>query len=189
MNDVSNQIDGHEAETTRPKSILDDISANFTDVAILSKAILEISRNYTTRPCSHHIDVTDNEIHPNGNEPCEHTSKVDNGTALILTPYLEEGRVLEARKASVVDPDLFLGVKSYSGYFTVNKTYDSNIFFWYFPVEKKPVNETPWILWLQGGPGASSLVGLFDEIGPFKANFRGTLDRECFKLFITLWIR
>ncbi|XP_052758564.1 venom serine carboxypeptidase-like [Galleria mellonella] len=112
------------------------------------------------------VDISNNiEEH---NEPCDPVSKVNNGTALILTPYIEEGRIEEARNACAVDPQVFLGIRSYSGFFTVNKTYNSNLFFWYFPVENKAVNETPWIVWLQGGPGASSMTGLFDEIGPFK---------------------
>lgn len=49
----------------------------------------------------------------------------------------------------------------------MNKEYNANLWFWYFPVVGKPVEETPWIIWLQGGPGASSLYGLFTEIGPF----------------------
>ncbi|XP_038209644.1 venom serine carboxypeptidase-like [Zerene cesonia] len=93
-----------------------------------------------------------------------------NDAALILTPFIENGKIEEAREASKVNSQLFLGVESYSGFFTVNKTYDSNMFFWYFPVENKPVNETPWIIWLQGGPGVTSLTGLFDEIGPFTVN-------------------
>ncbi|KAK9511226.1 hypothetical protein O3M35_005824 [Rhynocoris fuscipes] len=57
-------------------------------------------------------------------------------------------------------------VASFSGYLTVNKNYNSNMFFWFFPAEKN--NSTaPVVLWLQGGPGASSLFGLFSEIGPF----------------------
>ncbi|VVC99106.1 unnamed protein product [Leptidea sinapis] len=103
---------------------------------------------------------------------------VDNGTALILTPFIETDQINEARNACKVDPTLFLGVNSYSGFFTVNKTYNSNVFFWYFPVENKPVNETPWIIWLQGGPGASSLTGLFDEIGPFRIDYIGTLKHN-----------
>lgn len=89
------------------------------------------------------------------------------GPALILTPYLKDNRTLEARNACRVNPERFMGLESYSGYITVNETYNSNIFFWYFPVEKRPINKTPWIIWLQGGPGASSMTGLFDEIGPF----------------------
>ncbi|XP_053613853.1 vitellogenic carboxypeptidase-like [Plodia interpunctella] len=94
--------------------------------------------------------------------------KPDNGVALILTPLIEDGRIDEARNASKVDSEQFLGLESYSGFLTVNETYNSNLFFWYFPVENKTVSETPWIIWLQGGPGASSLTGLFDEIGPLK---------------------
>lgn len=40
------------------------------------------------------------------------------------------------------------------------------MFFWYFPAQAN--SETaPVVLWLQGGPGASSLIGLFGENGPF----------------------
>ncbi|XP_028155877.1 vitellogenic carboxypeptidase-like [Ostrinia furnacalis] len=116
-------------------------------------------------------DTKDNA--PSGPKPNE-----DNGTALILTPYIEEDRIDDGRKAAEVDPGLFLGFKSYSGFLTVNKTHNSNMYFWYFPVPDKPVNETPWMVWLQGGPGASSLIGLFDEIGPFTVNEEGNLDRN-----------
>lgn len=107
--------------------------------------------------------------------PATDTPKVDNGVALILTPYIEEGRLNEAREDSRVDRSLFFGYESYSGYFTVNKTYNSNSFFWYFPVVKKPVKKTPWVIWLQGGPGASSLTSLFNEIGPYKVTHKGNL--------------
>lgn len=102
-------------------------------------------------------------------ETCESTTdNKEELSALILTPFIEQGRIGEARNVSKVNSELFLGVESYSGYFTVNKMYNSNIFFWYFPVENKPVETTPWIVWLQGGPGASSMTGIFEEIGPFK---------------------
>jgi len=40
------------------------------------------------------------------------------------------------------------------------------MFFWFFPAEKN-FDEAPVVLWLQGGPGSSSLYGLFAENGPY----------------------
>ncbi|XP_047987754.1 venom serine carboxypeptidase-like [Leguminivora glycinivorella] len=105
-------------------------------------------------------------------------AKVDNGTALLLTAFIRDGLIAEARNACRVDPDLFLGFESYSGFLTVDEELKSHLFFWYFPVPDKPVNETPWIVWLQGGPGASSLAGLFDEVGPFTVSQFGTLKKN-----------
>ncbi|KAJ8729198.1 hypothetical protein PYW08_000779 [Mythimna loreyi] len=92
----------------------------------------------------------------------------DAGSPLLLTPYIEEKKIEEARRAAYVDPEYLLpGMDSYAGYLTVNKKYNANLWFWYFPVSGKSVEDTPWIIWLQGGPGVSSLYGLFTEIGPF----------------------
>jgi len=40
------------------------------------------------------------------------------------------------------------------------------MFFWFFPAQNGNKPDTPVLLWLQGGPGASSLFALFTEIGP-----------------------
>lgn len=131
--------------------------------------------NESPKICQNNSDnISENLINSDEIVPCK-IPKVDNGTALILTPYIENGQIEEARQASRVNSEIFLGIESYSGFITVNKEYDSNMFFWYFPVLNKAVNETPWIVWLQGGPGASSMTGLFDEIGPFKVSPGGTL--------------
>ncbi|KAM3964763.1 venom serine carboxypeptidase [Aphomia sociella] len=98
--------------------------------------------------------------------------------ALILTPYIKKNQTEAARNLSTVDETKFLNVTSHSGFITVDESYNSNLFFWYFPVSDKKVNETPWIIWLQGGPGASSLAGLFDEIGPFKYDGELKLRQE-----------
>ncbi|RWS24359.1 putative serine carboxypeptidase CPVL-like protein, partial [Leptotrombidium deliense] len=72
----------------------------------------------------------------------------------------------KAKKLSRVTGKQFAcATESYSGYFTVNKTFNSNLFFWFF--KSKNAN-APILLWLQGGPGASSMIGLFIINGPYK---------------------
>ncbi|XP_072937065.1 venom serine carboxypeptidase-like [Epargyreus clarus] len=101
----------------------------------------------------------------------------DAGEPLLLTPFIEENRLEDARKAAFVDLDYMLpDMESYAGYLTVNKEYNANLWFWYFPVKGQSVEQTPWIIWLQGGPGASSLYGLFTEIGPFVVTENNNLE-------------
>ncbi|XP_026726827.1 venom serine carboxypeptidase-like isoform X2 [Trichoplusia ni] len=96
-------------------------------------------------------------------------SEADNSKAerLFLTPYIQNGTAEEARNRSELDSTKFLDITSYSGFITVNKEYNSNLFFWFFPASTN-LTTTPWIIWLQGGPGYSSMKGLFDIIGPIK---------------------
>ncbi|XP_029602596.1 putative serine carboxypeptidase CPVL [Salmo trutta] len=90
----------------------------------------------------------------------------DPGKPLFLTPYLEKGNIEEARKQSLVGPLPGASVKSYAGYLTVNNKYNSNLYFWFFPAQERP-ETAPVLLWLQGGPGGTSMFGLFVEHGPY----------------------
>lgn len=98
---------------------------------------------------------------------------------LILTQYIESQQILKGRELAYVNYGDLLskGIDSYSGYFTVNKTYNSNLFFWYFPARNNAAN-APVVVWLQGGPGASSLYGLFMESGPVSINAQKKLDKR-----------
>ncbi|XP_058383579.1 probable serine carboxypeptidase CPVL [Diceros bicornis minor] len=100
--------------------------------------------------------------------------KGDAGQPLVLTPYIKAGNLEEGRQLSLVAPFPGSNVKSYAGYITVNETYNSNLFFWFFPAQVEPSN-APVVLWLQGGPGGSSMFGLFVEHGPYVVTSNLTL--------------
>ncbi|PVH77469.1 alpha/beta-hydrolase [Cadophora sp. DSE1049] len=53
--------------------------------------------------------------------------------------------------------------KQWSG--TVDVTDRKRLFFWFFESQNDPLND-PVIIWMSGGPGGSSMMGLFTEVGP-----------------------
>ncbi|XP_026815675.1 venom serine carboxypeptidase-like [Rhopalosiphum maidis] len=102
---------------------------------------------------------------------------------LLLTPYLRNGNILRAKQlARVTEVYRPQHVVSYSGYFTVDDQHNSNLFFWFFPATcLYHETEAPLILWLEGGPGASTAFSVFKEIGPFNSSFDGktyTIDEN-----------
>ncbi|XP_075983874.1 venom serine carboxypeptidase-like [Anticarsia gemmatalis] len=101
----------------------------------------------------------------------------DAGNPLIITPYLQKNEAALARNLSRVSITDKIGFMSHAGFFTVDEKYNSNLYFWYFPPMSK-VESAPVILWLQGGPGGSSLFGLFTELGPLIAKKEGFALRK-----------
>lgn len=79
---------------------------------------------------------------------------------------------LDSTKQQHYSPDDFrvLGVaniESYAGFFPTAPQTDNNMFWWYFPAQNGN-KSAPLLIWLQGGPGGSSMFGLFCEMGPFR---------------------
>lgn len=91
----------------------------------------------------------------------------DVGEPLRLSSHLPHDAEA-ARNAATVSLDGW-NRTSYSGFFQTEAAKD--MFFWYFPTQNDNPN-APLLIWLQGGPGGSSMFGLFAEMGPF------TLDAE-----------
>ncbi|KAJ7058539.1 alpha/beta-hydrolase [Mycena amicta] len=91
-----------------------------------------------------------------------------------------------------------LGVRSFAGNVGVNREGHPNatLFFWAF--EKKNGSLTnansstdPWIIWLNGGPGSSSMIGLMTENGPLQVTGNFSIVENDFswnKLADTIWI-
>ncbi|WOL07976.1 serine carboxypeptidase-like 35 [Canna indica] len=64
-----------------------------------------------------------------------------------------------------------VNIQHYAGYVTISK--DKSLFYWFFEAMEAPKTK-PIVLWLNGGPGCSSIAdGALREIGPFLLNSDG----------------
>lgn len=62
----------------------------------------------------------------------------------------------------------------FSGYVSVNEQHGRALFYWLTESPSSPQNK-PLVLWLNGGPGCSSVAyGASEEIGPFRVNKTGS---------------
>lgn len=99
----------------------------------------------------------------------------------IQSPTGVQIRYTEPGKAGVCETTP--GVGSYAGYVDLSPT--SHTFFWFFEARHNP-ETAPLTLWLNGGPGSDSLIGLFQGMliwscgmRDHKANFLRTWTLQC----------
>ncbi|CAL5414684.1 unnamed protein product [Camellia sinensis] len=72
----------------------------------------------------------------------------------------------------------FVGFQQFSGYVTVDDKKQKSLFYYFVEAEFDPFSK-PLVLWLNGGPGCSSLgVGAFSENGPFRPNGQVLVKNE-----------
>ncbi|KAI8799845.1 putative carboxypeptidase C [Cladochytrium replicatum] len=77
----------------------------------------------------------------------------------ILSQYAVRYRTIKPDSIASCDPT----VKQIAGYLDVGS--GKHLFFWLFESRRSPSRD-PLVLWLNGGPGSSSLFGMFGELGP-----------------------
>ncbi|KAI3715027.1 hypothetical protein L6452_21992 [Arctium lappa] len=86
-------------------------------------------------------------------------------TVSLLTKEQEKDRI----KALPGQPEV--AFSQFSGYVTVHKKHGRALFYWLTEAATHNPQENPLVLWLNGGPGCSSIAyGASEEIGPFRIN-------------------
>ncbi|XKL68391.1 hypothetical protein PGB90_003882 [Kerria lacca] len=120
----------------------------------------------------------------------EYTTEEDKGKTSIddynkrnKPVIMEDGKVIVNRFNSQMSKNstsvipLYGTSTSYSGYFLVNEQFGAHLFFWFFLSDTNAAN-APLIVWLQGQPDSSVLIGFFKEHGPYFLDHDGILRKR-----------
>ncbi|XP_059171068.1 probable serine carboxypeptidase CPVL [Physella acuta] len=83
---------------------------------------------------------------------------------LMLSPLISTRQIKQAQELSLVKDENSVIPTSHAGFITVDEKLGNHLFFWFFPSTSEA--ESPLVVWLNGGPGNPSTLGLFYENGP-----------------------
>ncbi|KAE9612495.1 hypothetical protein Lal_00033256 [Lupinus albus] len=84
----------------------------------------------------------------------------------------------EADKISTLPGQPLVKFHQYAGYITVDEEQERALFYYFVESEVEPASK-PLVLWLNGGPGCSSVgAGAFVEHGPFKPSESGVVKND-----------
>ncbi|KAG6422453.1 hypothetical protein SASPL_119025 [Salvia splendens] len=92
--------------------------------------------------------------------------------------HLSSSSLSAADRISELPGQPSVGFHQYSGYVSVDQREERALFYYFVEAEIDPASK-PLVLWLNGGPGCSSLgVGAFSENGPFRPSGNGLVRNE-----------
>lgn len=91
---------------------------------------------------------------------------------LLLSLLLHHPPPISAATSPPLLPEESLPTKS--GYLPIIPTAKSAIFYTFYEAQQpnSSLSKTPLLIWLQGGPGCSSMLGNFYELGPWRVSHR-----------------
>ncbi|KAI5059489.1 hypothetical protein GOP47_0025808 [Adiantum capillus-veneris] len=94
----------------------------------------------------------------------------EDNTSHNYTKAQEDDRIIELPG----QPANTLSLSQYAGHVTVNESAGRALFYWLVEAISEAANR-PLVLWLNGGPGCSSMgYGAMEELGPFKIHPNGS---------------
>ncbi len=139
-------------------------------LAVLAVVLAAAAAVHALSSVPRHLYPPQSFLHASSQSACVSPSSC--GEALYLSPFIANGSISEGRSLAAMQqpPNSgFTGELGWSGYLQSNPDTNNQIFFWFFPAQNGDTT-APVLLWLQGGPGASDMWGLFGEVGAVTVN-------------------
>ncbi|RXH92268.1 hypothetical protein DVH24_033164 [Malus domestica] len=87
--------------------------------------------------------------------------------ATVIQAFSTENSLQEADKIKRLPGQPQVNFQQYAGYVTVDEKQGRSLFYYFVEAQTDPASK-PLVLWLNGGPGCSSVGGAFIAHGPFQ---------------------
>ncbi|WVZ04603.1 hypothetical protein V8G54_017949 [Vigna mungo] len=97
---------------------------------------------------------------------------------VLIQTFLGVNSFPESDKISNLPGQPQVNFQQFSGHITVDDQHQRALFYYFAEAEEDPASK-PLVLWLNGGPGCSSIgVGAFAEHGPFRPSDNNVLEKN-----------